>query len=119
LYGRKNMNPVSRFVHEIPEDLIDGMEQSKAERFGLFSRLKAKPSPSTSPLKRKELKMKTTTGAENETWGPGDKAANKKWGVGTVVKVQGEGEAMELDIAFPAPTGIKRVLAKFAPITKE
>jgi len=117
LYGRTNMNPVSRFIHEIPEDLIDGMEQSKAKMFGSLSRPKAKPSPS--PLKRKAQKMQTTTGAESETWGPGDKAAHKKWGVGTVVKVQGEGEAMELDIAFPAPTGIKRVLAKFAPITKE
>src|SRR5690625_163879 len=116
LYGRTNMNPVSRFIHEIPEDLIDGMEQSKAKMFGSFSRPKAKPSPSPSPLKRKAQK---TTGAESETWAPGDKAAHKKWGVGTVVKVQGEGEAMELDIAFPAPIGIKRVLAKFAPITKE
>ena len=116
LYGRTNMNPVSRFIHEIPEDLIDGMEQSKAKMFGSLSRPKANPSPS--PLKRKAQKVKTT-GAESETWGPGDKAAHKKWGVGTVVKVQGEGEAMELDIAFPAPTGIKRVLAKFAPITKE
>src|SRR5699024_8220198 len=121
LYGRTNMSPVSRFIHEIPEDLIDGMEQSKAKMFGSLSRPKAKPSPSPSPspLKRKAQKMQTTTGAESETWGPGDKAAHKKWGVGTVVKVQGEGEAMELDIAFPAPTGIKRVLAKFAPITKE
>ena len=117
LYGRTNMNPVSRFIHEIPEDLIDGMEQSKAKRFGSFARPKAKPSPT--PVKRKAQKMQTTTGAESKTWGPGDKAAHKKWGVGTVVKVQGEGEAMELDIAFPAPTGIKRVLAKFAPITKE
>ena len=40
-------------------------------------------------------------------------------GSGTVVKVQGTGDAMELDVAFPAPTGIKRLLAKFAPITKQ
>src|SRR5690625_5623335 len=38
LYGRTNMNPVSRFIHEIPEDLIDGMEQSKAKRFGSLDR---------------------------------------------------------------------------------
>ena len=39
--------------------------------------------------------------------------------MGTVVKVQGEGDNMELDVAFPAPVGVKRLLAKFAPITKE
>lgn len=117
LYGRTNMNPISRFIHEIPQELIDGMEQSKATMFGSFARPKATPSPP--PVKRKAQKVQTTSGAESETWAPGNKAAHKKWGVGTVVKVQGEGEAMELDIAFPAPTGIKRVLAKFAPITKE
>lgn len=60
-----------------------------------------------------------TTGAENKAWLPGDKAAHNKWGIGTVVSVRGEGEATEIDIAFPAPTGIKRLLAKFAPITKQ
>ena len=49
----------------------------------------------------------------------GDRASHKKWGVGTVVSVRGTGDDMELDIAFPQPTGIKRLLAKFAPIEKE
>ncbi|EFR84262.1 ATP-dependent DNA helicase PcrA, partial [Listeria monocytogenes FSL F2-208] len=47
-----------------------------------------------------------------------DKASHKKWGVGTVVSVKGEGSGMELDIAFPSPTGVKRLLAEFAPIEK-
>jgi len=41
-----------------------------------------------------------------------------KWGVGTVVAVKGEGNDRELQIAFPAPIGVKRLLAAFAPITK-
>ncbi len=48
----------------------------------------------------------------------GDKVSHKKWGIGTVVKIQGEGQDLELNIAFPAPTGVKRLLAQFAPITK-
>lgn len=40
-------------------------------------------------------------------------------GVGTVVSVKGEGDSKELDIAFPSPIGIKRLLAKFAPVTKQ
>ncbi|WP_439144729.1 DNA helicase PcrA [Virgibacillus salinus] len=115
LYGRTNMNPISRFINEIPEELIDGIEQARATMYGSISKSPDKPSP----VKRRAEKMQHTTGAESESWGPGDKAKHNKWGVGTVVKVQGEGEAMEMDIAFPAPTGIKRVLAKFAPITKE
>ena len=52
-------------------------------------------------------------------WNPGDKAAHKIWGTGTVVSVKGTADDMELDIAFPNPIGIKRLLAKFAPIEKE
>lgn len=115
LYGRTNMNPISRFINEIPEDLVDGIEQARASMFGSFEKRADKPSAP----KRRAGKMQQTTGAESRTWSPGDKAEHKKWGVGTVVKVQGEGDSMELDIAFPAPTGVKRLLAKFAPITKQ
>ncbi|HLR72363.1 MAG TPA: 3'-5' exonuclease, partial [Pseudogracilibacillus sp.] len=125
LYGRTNYNPISRFITEIPEELIEGMD-IKREMFGsvfggtqsnkveigrpTFSKRKA-------PLRKAE--KLTTTGAENEEWKAGDKAHHNKWGIGTVVNVKGTGDATELDIAFPAPTGIKRLLAKFAPITKQ
>ncbi|ALX49044.1 ATP-dependent DNA helicase PcrA [Lentibacillus amyloliquefaciens] len=115
LYGRTNMNPISRFINEIPEDLVDGIEQARASMFSSFE----KRADKLSAPKRRAGKMQQTTGAESRTWSPGDKAEHKKWGVGTVVKVQGEGDSMELDIAFPAPTGVKRLLAKFAPITKQ
>ncbi|MGY0694797.1 DNA helicase PcrA [Virgibacillus sp. FSP13] len=119
LYGRTNMNPISRFINEIPEDLIDGIEQARQSMFGGSIAQKNTGNAPIAPLKRKAERQQQTTGAEGKTWMPGDKANHKKWGVGTVVKVQGEGDAMELDIAFPAPTGIKRLLAKFAPITKQ
>src|SRR5690625_846126 len=115
LYGKTNMNPMSRFITEIPEHLIVGIEQANESMFGSFSQSTSKrPAP-----RRRAQKIQQTTGAENKEWSPGDKAKHKAWGIGTVVNVKNEGEAMELDIAFPAPTGIKRVLAKFAPITKE
>lgn len=116
LFGRTNMNPISRFINEIPEELIAGIEVANDAMFGRSTEPKLNRAQS---MKRKAQQMQKTSGAENETWSPGDKANHKKWGVGTVVKVSGEGEAMELDIAFPAPVGIKRVLAKFAPITKQ
>lgn len=115
LFGRTNMNPISRFIHEIPEELMEGIESVRTAMFGSNLR----QNPDKSAPKRKAERIQKTTGAEQQIWSPGDKANHKKWGVGTVVKVQGEGEAMELDIAFPAPIGIKRVLAKFAPIAKE
>ncbi|WP_214627368.1 DNA helicase PcrA [Paenibacillus agaridevorans] len=48
----------------------------------------------------------------------GDRVAHGKWGEGTIVAVKGTGNDMELQVAFPAPVGIKRLLAGFAPIKK-
>lgn len=48
----------------------------------------------------------------------GDKVAHGKWGEGVIVSVKGAGNDTELQIAFPAPVGVKKLLAAFAPITK-
>ncbi|HLR73602.1 MAG TPA: 3'-5' exonuclease, partial [Pseudogracilibacillus sp.] len=121
LYGRTNMNPISRFISEIPAELLDGMQEEKEPVFAqMLKNNRSKPNLSSQsvPPRQKAEKI-TTTGAENATWNVGDKAKHNKWGIGTIVKVTGEGEDMEVDVAFPAPTGIKRLLAKFAPITKQ
>lgn len=117
LFGRTNMNPPSRFIGEIPADLIDGLEPRKSPL----------QSQSASPFAARQAAavrkpvlrpMTNSTGGEEHGWKVGDKAVHGKWGTGTVVSVKGEGEGIELDIAFPKPVGIKRLLAKFAPITK-
>ncbi|WP_102336284.1 DNA helicase PcrA [Salimicrobium jeotgali] len=115
LFGKTNMNPVSRFISEIPGDFLEGKEDEEPLPFAN----KKQSIQSDRPVEKRKAKKATgASGAENASWKPGDKANHKKWGEGTVVRVQGEGKDMELDIAFPAPEGVKRVLAKFAPITK-
>lgn len=117
LYGRTSMNPVSRFIAEIPEDLIEDLgEQRRQQMRTPFS---SSSTPSRQPEKRVFARpIEQSTGGDEIGWKVGDKAEHKKWGIGTVVSVKGDGESKELDIAFPSPTGIKRLLAKFAPITK-
>lgn len=105
LYGRTNFNAVSRFIEEIPDELLTRYGEEKEEQN------KQKP-------KRKAVRRLHKTGGEQHDWKVGDKALHKKWGTGTVVSTRGEGDSLELDIAFPSPTGIKRLLAKFAPIEK-
>ncbi|MGP7819433.1 DNA helicase PcrA [Niallia sp. 01092] len=117
LFGRTNMNPPSRFIKEIPEELLDGLmpqrRNSAQSTSNLFSR------PAQQGVRKAVIRpAATTTGGEGINWSVGDKAAHGKWGVGTVVSVKGEGDSKELDIAFPSPVGIKRLLAKFAPIQK-
>ncbi|WP_214754291.1 MULTISPECIES: DNA helicase PcrA [unclassified Exiguobacterium] len=116
LYGRFQNNPESRFLHELPETLLERSGKAK----------KAMPwNPVESPGKlpvngfssKPKPKLAQSSGAESIGWNVGDKANHKKWGQGTVVQTRGEGDQLELDIAFPA-VGIKRLLAKFAPIEK-
>ena len=129
LFGRTSMNPPSRFIKEIPQELLeDVLAQEKASRPSPFSSggtarspFGQSPTRSTANLNvaaRKPSPTPTSTGGDALDWKVGDRASHGKWGTGTVVSVKGEGESKELDIAFPSPIGIKRLLAKFAPITK-
>ncbi|MCI0766284.1 DNA helicase PcrA [Bacillus sp. TL12] len=121
LFGRTNMNAASRFISEIPTELLESLNETapKRETFSAKGRTASATTMTTrsrSPFVRPTAK---TTGGEQIGWAVGDKASHQKWGVGTVVSVKGEGDAKELDIAFPSPIGIKRLLAKFAPVTKQ
>ncbi|WP_077210710.1 DNA helicase PcrA [Bacillus dakarensis] len=115
LFGRTNMNPPSRFIKEIPEHLLEGV-QPKTHKRAASTTLGSPSRPARRPAVTRPIAA-STGGDENE-WKVGDKAEHGKWGTGTVVSVKGSGEGTELDIAFPSPTGIKRLLAKFAPIKK-
>ncbi|KYD18586.1 DNA helicase PcrA [Saccharococcus caldoxylosilyticus] len=108
LFGNIHVNPVSRFIREIPEELMEMINRRTLH---------------AAASQAKQTGFRTTmasgaAGGGTTVWKVGDKADHKKWGIGTVVSVRGEGEDQELDIAFPSPIGIKRLLAKFAPITK-
>jgi DNA helicase-2/ATP-dependent DNA helicase PcrA len=140
LFGRTNMNPASRFISEIPEDLIEGVEPANRMNtpFGSNGRTfgssgtsygssgnssfggASRSSFTTPAAKRKPVTRPVSAASSGEEtgWKVGDKAEHGKWGTGTVVSVKGQGEGTELDIAFPSPVGIKRLLAKFAPIKK-
>jgi DNA helicase II / ATP-dependent DNA helicase PcrA len=116
LYGQTKMNPVSRFIAEIPNELLDEFSIEKKSSFSSSSSASfQRPQQTRKPVSRP---VATSTGASELGWQVGDKAQHKKWGTGTVVSVKGTGDGMELDIAFPSPIGVKRLLAKFAPVEK-
>ncbi len=118
LFGRTNTNPQSRFIREIPEEVLDFVNEKKdTPAWAKTSRSmpNATPKPKMTTTTRPVV---TTTGGDQFNWQVGAKAEHKKWGVGTVVSMKGNAENLELDIAFPQPIGIKRLAAKFAPITR-
>ncbi|MDP4123458.1 MAG: exodeoxyribonuclease V subunit gamma, partial [Bacillota bacterium] len=114
LFGRTNMNPESRFIAEIPDDLLENLNEKKETRATSARKMQPRRGPVSRPVS-----YASKTGGDTLNWAVGDKAGHKKWGTGTVVSVKGEGEGTELDIAFPSPVGVKRLLAAFAPIEKQ
>ncbi|MCY7979672.1 DNA helicase PcrA [Bacillus inaquosorum] len=114
LFGRTNMNPESRFIAEIPDDLLENLNEKKETRAPSARKIQPRRGPVSRPVS-----YASKTGGDTLNWAVGDKAGHKKWGTGTVVSVKGEGEGTELDIAFPSPVGVKRLLAAFAPIEKQ
>ncbi len=131
LYGRIQRNPESEFIDEINDDLLDfDNNQSMRTPFGSGrSSYNQRAATATtyrsstghhsysSAGKRVAPKTNPGTGADKQSWNAGDKVKHKKWGIGTVVAVNGTGSDMELDIAFPKE-GVRRLLATFAPIEK-
>ncbi|TFJ44397.1 DNA helicase PcrA [Carnobacterium divergens] len=120
LYGRTQANPASRFIAEISEEALESGNQFTGNTpfrssGSPVSRMQA--NKATSSIYQSPVSSKTESGAEKLGWSVGDKALHKKWGTGTVVKVSGDANNLELDIAFPEQ-GIKRLLAAFAPIEK-
>jgi len=121
LYGRLQNNATSRFVEEINDDALEkvngnvGNIGSARKMGGHKGRSHAAATAST--FQSPTLKAKGASGAEKLSWNVGDKVEHKKWGQGTVVKVNGSGQNAELDVAFKSE-GIKRLLAEYAPIKK-
>lgn len=105
LYGRTNRNLPSRFIGEMPADLINDL--SKRKSFG----------QSSQAVNRIQTPIKAKTVAEIEKFNVGDKVAHNKWGVGVVISVKGSGDDLEYNVAFPN-MGIKTLIAKYAPIKR-
>ena len=138
LYGRTQSNRPSRFILEIGEELFDSKQQQSyghttresssfvsktSSSDSLFDKYRAKSQATAyqpkavQPSSIQPVRKQTVTANDGAVWKVGDKVMHKKWNVGTVVKVTGEGTNQEIDVAF-AGMGIKRLLASFAPIER-
>ncbi|WP_188207186.1 DNA helicase PcrA [Alkalibacillus aidingensis] len=126
IFGRSQFNEKSRFIDEIPSELIEregdlsigtSNESFEDAISHLSNQAKSSSVNTTQEPKRKAQTIRKQPPTP-QSFQVGDKVKHKKWGEGTVVKVEGSGDDMEVDIAFPSPTGIKRLLAQFAPVEK-
>ncbi len=132
LFGQFTSNMPSRFLEEIPEEvkeeagtLTRTAYRNEAAQSGYgyrkpISQAAAGSWQQATPASEKAKPVSRPAAGQGAVtdWKLGDKVSHGKWGTGVIVSVKGEGNDMELQIAFPAPTGVKRLLAQFAPIAK-
>lgn len=109
LFGRSQSNMPSRFLKEIPEDLLDSHTGQKRQTIYPKSQPKRGFSKRTTSTKKQ---------VSSSDWKIGDKVMHKAWGEGMVSNVNEKNGSVELDIIFKSE-GPKRLLAQFAPITKK
>ncbi|WP_347301333.1 DNA helicase PcrA [Dolosigranulum savutiense] len=115
LYGQTRRNPKSRFLGEINEAIVESNQLDSSGPTAIKQKRQSFFSPSKAHQKRRKIHRSSSANTVN--WRVGDKVKHQKWQVGTIVKISGEGNNQELDIAFPG-LGIKTLLASFAPIEK-
>ncbi|QQY80195.1 DNA helicase-2/ATP-dependent DNA helicase PcrA [Keratinibaculum paraultunense] len=110
IYGNTSYSLPSRFIDEIPKNLITTTEESsnlgnnKRRLVNIVDRTKRRKN---NTVKSQENKDKVQVGT---------KVNHKKWGIGTVVQIKNKDEDKELVIAFNEPIGLKRLLLSIAPI---
>jgi DNA helicase-2/ATP-dependent DNA helicase PcrA len=111
-WGAPQYHPASRFLDEIPGDLVDwqrlGTSFSGARGSGqpAVATLAARPGV-RSPGKRPVIALHS-----------GDRVTHDAFGLGTVVRVEGEGDKAMAHVDFGADTGTKRLLLRYAPLEK-
>ena len=112
VFGRTSSYLPSRFIDEIPEELVDGLRAKRKVpddiKRHVPQHMSVTSRPVTKPIVRNEVIA---------DWKVGDTAIHSKWGNGKVINVTGEGAAMKLTIEFPTQ-GVRVVMAKFAPVKK-
>ena len=107
-WGAPNYNPPSRFLDEIPEDVIEWRNESSNS---LSPTMLKRPRASTAPPRATGKKISTIELIV------GERVSHDTFGLGVVVAVAGEADKAEATIKF-GQYGEKRLLLRYAPVEK-
>ncbi len=108
-WGRPSFHKQSRFLTEIPADLIEWRRDVTAAVAAVTpaqERMARRPgarSPGNRPV---------------PALSPGDMVTHDKFGLGTVVSTDGHGDQAEAKIDFGADYGVKHLVLRYAPLEK-
>lgn len=148
IFGSTSYNPVSRFVNEIPSELLSGYDeafnskkedefedsnykweygfgknQSKVKTYSIDS-YKVPTGATASTTKENGFAFRTAesflnslnkqnTTVDISKYEAGQRVYHKKFGEGTISKIEPEGDDLKVEIAFDK-SGTKRLMAKYA-----
>lgn len=128
-YGQTKFNPPSRFIEEIPENLVEHEEQKKRNTSpyggssyssaprsygGSFDRPK---SASAQSRPKPPVKVDNTPTGKGVVFNVGDAVKHGTFGEGVVLSVRPSGGDCLLEVAFEK-AGTKKIMANFAKIQK-
>jgi DNA helicase II / ATP-dependent DNA helicase PcrA len=130
MHGTTQYNPPSRFLDEIPSELIEEIGGSRMLR-GRRDRGDRDPSGRTFGGGRQASGNRdhmveqalaaangpTQSGAEALGLRVGDDVRHSQWGEGVIVDIEGAGDKAEASVHFPS-IGEKRLLLSWAPLEK-
>lgn len=127
-WGAPSHNPASRFLDELPVDLVDwrrtAAEQTRWGRSDLSGGSTRLGVPTdagrrnfSSAALRADAASKAKPAREIPSLSPGDRVAHDSFGLGTVVAVEGAAEKSVASIDFGSE-GVKRLLLRYAPVEK-
>ena len=107
-FGTPKYNPGSRFLDEIPSELIEWKNETKSKSSsgssGLRRRTATAPPPRATGKKSSAMVLEV-----------GQRVSHDTFGLGTVTAVGGEGDKSEATINF-GQYGEKRLLLRYAPV---
>ncbi|MFL6138392.1 MAG: DNA helicase PcrA [Frankiaceae bacterium] len=110
-WGSPQANPASRFLDEVPPDLVE-WRRAEASVSG-FSASNAMMRRFDAGAGRPGPGMRRVVALE-----PGDRVNHDTFGLGTVVSVSGRPDDPQVAIDFGAQVGQKRLMLRYAPLEK-
>jgi ATP-dependent DNA helicase UvrD/PcrA len=105
-WGRPSFHRQSRFLGEIPSSLVEWRRDERTATAPAMERAAQRPGVA-SPGNRQVPALS-----------PGDMVTHDKFGLGTVVSVDGAGDRAEAKIDFGSDYGVKHLVLRYAPLEK-
>jgi DNA helicase-2/ATP-dependent DNA helicase PcrA len=115
-WGAPAYNPESRFLGEVPKDLIQWEREAPAPSSTAFGTQTPQLTAAANRTRKTGFKSLGASGREPISVAPGDRVIHDTYGLGTVVSVEGRtGEHATVDFGSE---GVRKLVLAFAPLQK-